>query len=107
MCMCVHTHVCVFACVLGGGGGGGELTSSISPTLGMFRPLGLISSVLSVSHWRVYHCGTIDNALWVHAEQNHCTGLCSNHDNQQPLNYSSALVYMYCVCGYFLFTEYL
>ena len=31
--------------------------------------------------------------LWVQTEQDHCTGLCSNHDNKRPQNKREALAY--------------
>ena len=93
--VCMRACVCVCVCVC---------VSKWQPPLGqhsnpgqLFRPCGPSSAgcwVWSSGESTSEHKGLCSApCLWVQAEQDHYTGLCSNHDNKRPQNKREALAY--------------
>ena len=100
VCARARARVCVCVCVC--------VCVKWHPPLGqhsnlgqLFRPCGPSSAgcwVWSTGESTSEHKGLCSvPCLWVQAEQDHYTGLCSNHDNKQPQN-KRKLLPIVCVC---------
>ena len=99
-CVCVCVCVCVCACVcvcvrvskndilhLGQHSNPGQLFRTLGHQQGAeCEPLEGEPLNRHNSLWQ-------EPFLWAQAEQDHYTGLCSNHDNKRPRNKSQALAY--------------